>query len=145
MPRHSLAVVVVGCLITAGCSGSSGSGSPTSPTSGDGRVDVTMTFAPGQRLTVEGTTLSVQFREVSADSRCPADALCVAQGDAVAVFEAAVGAQAGAQFELGANSRRVTEVGNYSVELRALDPYPFASLGPISPADYRATLRVVSR
>jgi hypothetical protein len=146
MPRLSMAFVLVGCLLTAACGGNSGGGAPTSPTTGDIKVDISMTVVPGQRVTVDGTTLTVQFIGVASDSRCPADALCVTQGDAVAVFEASVAASAGARLELGtSNSRRTAEVGTYSVELRGLDPYPFASLPPIQPSDYRATLRVVSR
>jgi hypothetical protein len=146
MSRLPIAFVLVGCLLTVACGGNTGAGAPTSPTTATIQVDISMTVVPGQRVTIDGTSLTVQFIGVSSDSRCPADALCVTQGDAVAVFEASVAAGAGARLELGtSNSRRTAEVGTYGVELRGLDPYPFASLPPIQPSDYRATLRVVSR
>ena len=39
-----------------------------------------MTMTPGQRTSVDGTNLTLQFTGVSSDSRCPADALCITAG-----------------------------------------------------------------
>jgi hypothetical protein len=106
-------------------------------------VDVTL--GAGQRATVEGTSLSLQFVGVTADSRCPADAFCVQLGEAVAVFDASISARAGTRLELRTtDAGRSAELGDLRVELRALDPYPFSSR-PIDPATYRASLHVASR
>jgi hypothetical protein len=141
MGRSLSALVLLGCLVSAGCGGSS----PSSPTPGGGTVDVSLTLAPGQRAPVDGTNLTLTFTGVSNDSRCPADAICVQfyAADATAVFEASLAASTGTRLELGTSeARRGALVGDYRVELRGLDPYPFSSQGPINPADYRATLHV---
>jgi hypothetical protein len=105
-----------------------------------------MTMTPGQRTSVDGTNLTLQFTGVSSDSRCPADALCITAGEALAVFEATMSARGGVRLELSTlETRRAVAVGDYRVELRGLDPYPFGSLPRIQPSDYRATIEVTGR
>jgi hypothetical protein len=146
MGRKLAILVLSGCLAGSACNGSSGAGAPTSPTSGDIKIDVSMTMAPGQRTTVDGSSLSLQFSGVSSDSRCPADAFCVQLGEAVAVFEATLASRSPVRLELGTGeARRAASVGEYRIELRGLEPYPFGSLPAISPSDYRATVHVAAR
>jgi hypothetical protein len=133
--------------VTSACGSSTESGAPTSPTSQPTvKIDTTMTLQPGQRLSVDGSNLSLQFTGVSNDSRCPADALCISAGEAVAVFEATLAARGGVRLELSTlEARRAVDVGDFRVELRGLEPYPFGSLPPIRPGDYRATIHVAGR
>ncbi len=121
------------------------SGSPTSPNAPKPDISISMTLAPGQRANVEGTNLTLQFTGVASDGRCPGDALCVTAGEAVAVFEATLSARGGARLELSTRDTRGVGIGDYTLELRGLDPYPFASLPPIQPSDYRATVHIVAR
>ena len=54
------------------------------------RSNQQFTLAPGEAAAIELTGLRVQFVRVMADSRCPADAICIWVGDAmvhVRVFE----------------------------------------------------------
>jgi hypothetical protein len=139
-------LVLVGCLASTGCGGSSTAGSPTSPTNPSPGISITMTMTPGQRTSVDGTNLTLQFTGVSSDSRCPADALCITAGEALAVIEATMSARGGVRLELSTlETRRAVAVGDYRVELRGLDPYPFGSLPRIQPSDYRATIEVTGR
>jgi hypothetical protein len=107
-------------------------------------VNQTATLAPGQTMSVTGTALSIRFDGVTQDSRCPGDALCITQGDATTVFFVTEQQQP-VRVELktsGASQSGV--VGSYRLTLQQLMPYPFFSLGPIAPADYRATLNVTN-
>jgi hypothetical protein len=147
MCRPFPALVLGACLLSSACGSTSSSGSPTSPTTQpDIKVEMTSTLQPGQRVSVTGTNLAIQFTGVSHDSRCPADAMCITVGEAVAVFEATLAARGGVRLELSTlQTRRSGDVGDFRVELRALDPYPFGSLSPIRPADYRATVHITGR
>ena len=142
IPGFALSV----CLLAAGCSG--GSNSPTSPTDRqpDGKVDLTSTLQPGQRVAVEGVGFALTFTGVTNDSRCPGDALCITSGHATARFEATLTARGAAQLELSTNDpKRAVDYADLRIELQELSPYPFANLGTIQPGDYRATVRIVSR
>jgi hypothetical protein len=147
MWRVTPALVLAGCLVSSACSNSS-NGTPTSPTvnPSPSPLSTTATLAPGQRVSLDGTSFAVQFTGVTADSRCPADALCITAGEATAVFEATMSARGGVRLELSTlEARRTTDVGEYRVELRGLDPYPFGSLPRIQPGDYRATIHIAAR
>lgn len=147
MVRPLSAFVLISGLASTACGGST-AGAPTSPTGAPSPTigfEQTVTLRPGERMSA-GSDLALQFTGVSNDSRCPGDALCISAGEAVAVFEATVAARGGVRVELSTlELKRAIDVGSYRVELRALDPYPFASLPRIEPGDYRATVRVSSR
>ena len=111
--------------------------SPLTPSDG---VNARLVLAPGQRVSVEGTSLDVRFDRVTGDSRCPADAFCVLGGDAV--VEISVLESAGiAQYDLHTGDLRPVHHRDLTIALEQLQPYPF-SAQPIDPRDYRATLRV---
>ena len=124
------------CLLFAtACSGNS----PTDPSV---PLDRQFTLAPGQTVSVDGTSLRVRFLRVSGDSRCPADALCVQGGDALVHVRVEDG-QAAAEYELhtGDSSRSVVRHAGYRLALENLQPYPFSSR-TIRPEEYRATITV---
>jgi hypothetical protein len=106
------------------------------------RLDEEFTLAPGQIAHIEGTSLRLQFTEVSGDSRCPTDAVCIQGGDAI-VHVRASGESAAASSELHtSDSARASAVhGPFRIALLALQPFPF-STRTISQDEYRATLRV---
>jgi len=112
------------------------SDSPTAPSE-----PVTVTLAPGQTETVGG--LSIKFTGVTRDTRCPGDAICIQQGDAWIALETTLGFSA-AKFELQTNDDAANDrtIGDYLIEVVEVAPYPFLSLPPIQPGDYRVTLKI---
>ncbi len=123
-------------LILAAC----GSG-PTAPSV---PLNEQFTLAPGASASVDDGALVVQFLRVSGDSRCPGDAICIQGGDAI-VHVRAVSTTIG-EYELhtGDTARASVTHAGFRIALTGLQPYPFSSLPPIQPGDYRAAL-VVSR
>jgi hypothetical protein len=72
----------------------------------------------------------------------PADAICVTQGDATAVFSVQLGGGSSSSLTLHTTGEgRHASASGFTLTLVRLDPYPYASR-PISPSDYRALLRV---
>jgi len=84
----------------------------------------------------------VQFVNVTGDSRCPADAVCIHGGDALVHIRVLDGGTS-SPYELhtGDSSRASVTHKQARVALVELQPYPFSSR-TISPGDYRATLTV---
>lgn len=103
----------------------------------------------GQEAVLDGGGVSVRFSELLEDSRCPTDVECFWTGQArIAVVLAAVGRpSATAYFNTnpapGENKQSV-RAGDYTLELKKLEPYPRTPDEPIPFSDYRATL-VVNR
>ena len=82
------------------------------------RIDV------GRTVTFDAGRLSVGFEAVEADSRCPADAMCVWQGDAAARFRLAVdGRRAGTTLHTATEPKQV-EYAGYVLRLVNVEPYP---------------------
>lgn len=88
--------------------------------------------------------VAVVFRDVPADSRCPADVQCAWEGDARVVAEVTANDRQSIH-ELHTNRRFATEVqtDGYRIVLRSLRPDKVRS-GDIPVTDYRANL-VVTR
>jgi hypothetical protein len=104
------------------------------------------TLRRGEIASVDGGNLLVTFLAVIEDSRCPADVVCVWQGDAAMTFRIER-PQAAAPF-VGIDTlhtelepKAATHAG-FRVEVRGLQPYPYSSDEPGS-RDYRVTLAVV--
>ena len=107
----------------------------------------------GQSVDVQGEALSVTFREVATDSRCPTGAMCfwagIAEtrvtlakrtGDTAQVTVAILGVS-----EIASDERYAVDTMGYHIVLQRLDPYPdltpFARNSRI-PDPYQATLKV---
>jgi hypothetical protein len=96
---------------------------------------------PSEAASLTGTDALLRFEAVAADSRCPADALCITAGDATAVFTLTrSGASTNLSLHTAGEGRR-TSVEGFTLTLLRLDPYPYSGR-PVSPSDYRASLRV---
>jgi hypothetical protein len=80
--------------------------------------------------------------EVTSDSRCPLNAICIQAGDAV-IAVSMVDDHGSNRYELRNNdpSRRSVLHRDLRVEFVDLRPYPDTNR-PTAPGDYRATLRV---
>jgi len=101
----------------------------------------------GGQEAVFGGDLHVRFGELLEDSRCPTEVQCFWTGQArIAVIVAPVGQPSTTAYfntnpAPGVNAQSV-RVGDYTVELKSLEPYPRTPDDPISFSDYRATLLV---
>jgi hypothetical protein len=131
--RTSIAVAALFVFASAGCSHRS----PTAPPEAGSFV-----LALGQSISYGALTVS--FLEVSADSRCPADATCLqfVAGDATVVLEILNGGSSRrSELQVNDPSKRHISQGGYLIELTQLSPYPLVSR-PIARGDYRATIEI---
>ena len=103
-------------------------------------IDTDFTLRPGESRRIEGQSLSVRFVEVSGDSRCPADAICI-QGGSAEVRIAVTSGLAAEGYTLHTGTMAPVRHGAFTIALVELAPYPFSS-SPIAPGDYRAKFRV---
>ncbi len=80
----------------------------------------------------------LEFVELVQDSRCPADATCIWQGEAVLRF-----ALEGLRFKttFTGPDDEVTVVDGWAIQVLEVQPYPLASQ-PHDPADTEVTVRV---
>lgn len=131
-------MLVLGCSLLAGCGHESNPNSPSpSP------VNQAVTLSPGQTVTIN-SALSLRFRGVVSDSRCPAAAICITGGEAVLAFDVMVSGNAEVKYELKSEGSGSTlTLASYVIKLETVAPYPINE--PIPAADYRATVRVTSR
>ncbi len=109
----------------------------TSPALGE-NIDMRL----GSSVQIPGDTASVQFTDVTADSRCPTGVQCVWAGEAVTLFT--VGANEQHSLTLGADASKATVIAHgYQLTLVALKPYPTSTATPVQ-SDYVATIRITS-
>ena len=127
-------ILVLLCLAAAAGCGASVVG-PTNP------IDKPFTLGVREATTIAGTGLVIEFTEVTGDSRCPADAICIQGGDAIVHIRVTGNGTAAYELHTGDTSRATAAHGPYLISLVELQPYPFSS-SPIQPGDYRATLVV---
>ena len=103
-----------------------------------------------QTASIASQGLGVEFVDVLQDSRCPADVVCVWAGQAVVLVAVTSDGEDLGRHEFtlegGAEDSEGKTVGQYSVKLTALDPYPdtAGASNPLDESDYIATL-VVAR
>ena len=96
-------------------------------------------LAPNQSVAVAQTNLTIGFRRVAGDSRCPIDLLCVTEGTAGVELELFGSAEAGPVLVNSPFPKTWTS-GTYRVTLLELTPQQTAKA--INPADYRIRLIV---
>ena len=135
--NRSLTVLLVSfSTLLAGC-GSDDGGPDASPASPLGQE-----FVLGFDETIHVGKLSLEFTTLAEESRCPASANCVWQGNASILVTATRG-RAMSVLQLNTNPqfpvRAVFE--GYAIELRSVDPYPMTTALP-NVQDYEATLFV---
>jgi len=110
--------------------------SQTGPTVG---LNEQFTLSPGSVAAIRGDDLAVRFDEVTGDSRCPADAICIQGGDALVHVRVTGGGSSGSYvLHTGDSTRAAIVHGSVRIALVELQPYPFSSR-TIAPDDYRAT------
>lgn len=100
---------------------------------------VTFSLPIGKTAAVAGSTTRLTFREVTEDSRCPSDAVCVWEGAAkIAVTVSRNGGPAETALLSLTAPNNETRVADLFVRLVALAPYP-ATTDP-TPRKYVAEL-----
>ncbi|MBS0425419.1 MAG: hypothetical protein JSR71_13625 [Proteobacteria bacterium] len=100
-------------------------------------------LALGKTANINGTDLQFQFSDVTDDSRCPSDAVCVWPGQVVAVINVIRAGKAAEKITLTSPNAYpiVHELSGYKLELLGVQPYPLTSTA-IKKQDYRVILRV---
>ena len=100
---------------------------------------------PGESIGDANRSIKITFVEVLEDSRCPADAMCIWQGNVEVLIEISYGTEMqqhtltlGKLIEGNVNS---ITVGEYTITLVQVDPYPLASQSTYA-SDYQITLDV---
>ena len=131
MRAFSLAV----CLLAATACDEKSPAGPTVPLNGP------FTLGRGESAQVEGAGVRLQFVEVTGDSRCPADAVCIQGGDALVHLRVMNGGTSAYQLHTGDGSRAAVTHQQLRIELVQLQPFPFSSR-TIAPDEYRATFTV---
>ena len=136
LPWMRVLVVILCLFAVTGCDEQTPAGPSVS-------VNERFTLAPSEVATVRDVDLRVQFMDVTGDSRCPADALCIQGGDAIVHIRVVDDGGAASSYELhtGDSSRATVTHKQVRIGLVELQPYPFSSR-TIAPGDYRATLMV---
>ena len=111
-------------------------------------LGVPFDIAVNQTVAVAGSDVSVTFLNITEDSRCPSDVVCIWAGQVTAMVGLTQNSTDLGRFNLtlgaGSNSSMADqEVGSYRINLTQVQPYPMSSQ-PTLPSDYVATL-VLSR
>ena len=87
-------------------------------------MDDTLTVAVGRSATLDNGRLAVSFVARQADSRCPANVVCVWAGDAVVRVSARAGrTTVERELHTGIEPRSLS-IGGYTVTVVGLTPYP---------------------
>jgi len=99
----------------------------------------------GQTASIESKNIKLRFLNVTEDSRCPADAVCVWEGQVTVLLNVMHGERELGDFDLtirgGDENLAIKTFNGYSIKLVQVDPYPFASQ-PTELTDYVVTLLV---
>ncbi|MGH7680245.1 MAG: hypothetical protein ACRENU_17370 [Gemmatimonadaceae bacterium] len=105
-------------------------------------LDQDVVLAPATPVAVPSSNLRLSFERVSADSRCPADAVCVWAGNATVQVRVTDNGQLPREFSLNSTTAPTSvSFDGYVLRFVALSPTP-VSTTPIDPKDYRLTIRL---
>lgn len=129
---------VAGSLLLAALAGCNSTG-PTTV-----RLNEEFVLAPTESVEVEGTGLSVAFRRVLEDTRCPVEVFCVVAGNGSVELQIFGSAQ---QNSVVLNTAEVPQTwtdGNYEIRLIDLEPGR-KDQQVVRPEDYRARLVVAPK
>jgi len=111
---------------------------PTIPTEQliEPQLDEEIQIKIGESVTLEKESLTIKFKSLVADSRCPQGVVCVWEGNAEVILEVS-------KNEIALNTAldpKEKVVGDYNIQLRDVIPYPKAG-EELKPEDY--SIRIV--
>ena len=121
-------ITILAAAFLTACSSAAAPGrdnpAPASKTQSTAFVD-TLSIGLGQSATVDGGRLEVSFDARVADSRCPANAVCVWQGDANAriLTRVAGGSPVKSELHTGLEPKKVT-IERYTISMIDMTPHP---------------------
>ena len=97
----------------------------------------------GQKASIDSEKIDITFANVTEDSRCPSDVVCIQAGQAtIAVSVQVNGTDVGQlMMTVGPKGKDSATFGQYLAKLVKLDPYPVSKVHT-APEDYVATLIV---
>jgi hypothetical protein len=138
MQRTTRRALLPLAILTVFLAASACSDGPTEP---PGRFEQRVTLRAGQLLIIDSERVVIRFDEVTQDSRCPIEAVCVWVGEVRGRFGLGPPRQGPtASFELSTLQPRTVDVQGYRVTLESVSP---AATGPpIPPGDYVAVLLI---
>lgn len=141
MPRHRITALMIVSL--AACAPSTTQGpSGTIPAVIQIESGHEFEIAVGQEAQIRDTPVTLRFRGISQDSRCPSDVQCVWAGNAVAQFTLSSGVGPASEINLNTTLDPKSAVfSGYRITLVGLSPVP-RSGSTIPQASYVATLTV---
>ena len=113
------------------------------PTDINAEFDTAFSLKINQQAQLPDGTV-IRFVRVEEDSRCPQEADCVWEGNAVVAFELIESGVVPRPFTLNTNDSFGNEIvlQGYTISLTSLLPTPSIQLGPLNQADYVAELLV---
>ena len=129
MRRISIAAFLVTALITTACARNTApddaaSRSPQGTEQRAASIDDTLRIPLGAARSTDGGAVTVRFDKRIADSRCPANAVCVWMGDAhVQIRATAAGRDTTAELHT-ALEPKLLRIGEHALSLVTLLPYP---------------------
>jgi len=95
---------------------------------------------------ISGDKLRLCFDSLISDSRCPANAMCVWQGTAVAKFSLSKNNETSsftlATINMSPNYRKDTTIMGYKIEFINLSPYPGTVPTPVPADQIKAELKI---
>jgi len=144
-----LASLIILIIFVLGCNESEKS--PTSSTNNDDSslptLDKQFDLKAGQTIIVKSENITVNLLEVTGDSRCPSDVVCIWAGQVSLIVNATKNGEnlGDVTLTLGFSNPdlSVKNVGGYYIKVIAVNPYP-VSTHKIEQSEYIATL-VVSK
>ena len=141
--RRIALLFVAGASVSLACGGmGSATGTSGPPTSKVVLVDSDFDLAAGQSARVDGSALTISFKEVTEDSRCPLGVMCIWAGNAAVSLTITDGAGAKNQVVLNTTlTPQAVKIGGYEISLVDLQPIRRRDV-TIPPASYVATLHV---
>jgi hypothetical protein len=95
------------------------------------------TLRPGQAADIQGRDLSINFVEISADSRCPQNVQCIVAGDVTALVIVKFSGESKTLSIKQSGDQAKTDFNGFEITT-SVSPYPVAGQ-KISPEDYRMT------
>ncbi|MBW3660915.1 MAG: hypothetical protein KY397_04700 [Gemmatimonadetes bacterium] len=150
-PIRTAPVLLVGLWI-AGCTGTSDEGAipgesdtleGAAPATVRADLDEEFSLSYGESAVVGPERLTIKFRRLAEESRCPQDVQCPTVGNAAA--ELAVETADGAAATLTLNTHRPPREApapGHRIRLAGLVPWPRTAEAPLDTADYAVSLRV---
>jgi hypothetical protein len=107
------------------------------------RIGTPFILAVNETVAVAGSDISVKFVNVTEDSRCPSDVICIWEGQVTVVVGLTENNTDLGRFNLtlgggGNASMAEQDVGDYVIKLTEVQPYPISSQ-PTQLSDYNAT------